>query len=401
MGSEARPAAGARVVLGCAVAGVILWSLLLTGLHPTWIGDETYYVPAVRELLAGRTEAVARLSITPTYLYLAAGAASVLGTSLWSLRGLNTGLAVLALCAGYAAVRGRDPETAAGRLAALALHPLLVPLWALFYTDMPALAALLTAVAAQQRGRHALSAAAGLAAVLIRQSNLTWLAYLLASAVTTPPRGLRRGWPYVLALAAAAGLGATGVLRVLPNLDNGPRVNPAQGYLFLLTAAVLWLPHWGPTLVRALPALLPRLAQPAVAAATVIVAALLALGFTNPHPWNTDLSFLRNWPLVALERWPGLRVAAALVVMAFVVTQVRRWRSSGRRRELGLLWLFSILFLAPQWLVDWRYHAPPLVLIDLGSGGAAATWWRLSAWYGILAAGVAAYVLLRPGGGMI
>jgi hypothetical protein len=172
--------------------------------------------------------------------------------------------------------------------------------------------------------------------------------------------------------------------------------------MFLLTAATLWLPIWWPHLRQNWRTVFePRLARPWVAAASMAAVGALMLAFRNPHPWNTDLAFLRNGPLVLFAREPVLLFPASVVLVAFAIAHAHYVWASPARSPLIAIFGIAALYIAPHALIDPRYYILPFVLADLFTPYDEREARRLTAWYAILAAGVAAWVLLRPGSGMI
>jgi alpha-1,2-glucosyltransferase len=402
-----------RFALAIAVLVLLDWYGVVCAVLPRAIGDERQYQPTICDLVLGDTRSLRIHSITPTWLVVCGQLATVVGTSITSLRGIAAAAGVSALLIMAGASWTRDPRTAPERFTCLALHPLLVQMWVLFYSDLPALAAILLAAWAAQARRHTWAALAALLAVLIRQSNLVWLAMFAVLAADAAwdaraawsrrlGRALAAALPYGVAMLVAAALIWCGWLRILPDPFNGPRFNRAQFYFFGLVAALVWLPVWLPALRRASPVdLWPRAVRPLPCSAFVAGVALLVVAFANPHAGNVDYQWLRNRPLVALDQHVAVRIAAMIVLALFGITwALETWRSPQRRRRC--IWLAaSLLFLGPHFLVEPRYYMIPLILADVFAERSAQDWSRLVRWYGLLSAGIVAYTLLYPGGGLL
>ncbi len=419
--TDRRRSTAIRAALCLALLGIVVWYVLVTLRRPTLMGDEHYHVPAIRALADGDWEAARALPMLPTYHIIAVLPLHVLGRELWVLRALNAVLACLAIILYHTAARVRHANYGPQDLLRLAWNPLLLPYWVLIYTDVASLLMLLAALNFHVRSRHALAAGGLLLACLIRQDNAVWVIFFATLAAvelwqTRPeprpgyrvlPRFLRRRalpvlWPYLpVSVAAAALLVVNTGPTYLPNLMKEPRFNPAQFYVLALTAGLLWAPFWVEHLVRAWPRRFgPALMRPGRCAAVVAVVGLLALAFRNPHPWNLDLSFLRNWPLYALTLWPFTRFLAAAVIVVCGVTLLSATWSSPARRTLGLIWLFALLFVLPHYLVDPRYYIFPFVLVDFFTPYSPAQARRLTAWYLLLSVGVALFIVGRSGGGV-
>lgn len=403
-----------RFALLLSVFLLLGWYGLVSTMLPRPLGDENHYQPTICDLVRGDRSSLHVHSITPTWLVACGELAKLSGTSLANLRGIATATGVITLLILAGACWTRDPDTAPGRFACIALHPLLVQMWVLFYSDLPALAAVLLAAWAAHGRRHGWAAAAGLLAVTIRQSNLVWLvmfavlagedAWQRAGGAARPAarRVLVAMLPYGLAVFSALLLVKLGWLRIMPDPYNGPRFNPAQFYLFGLTAAVLWAPEWVPVLWRAWSAeVSPRLARGLFCTGLTALVALLATAFVNPNGGNGDLQWLRNRPLVAMDQQPLICVSAVLLLVFFSATWVATAWHSSQCRRLAIWLVFSLLFLGPHFLVEPRYYITPFVLAEFYAERPAAAWDRLAGWYGCLSIGVVLYMLLYPGGGML
>jgi len=141
----------------------------------------------------------------------------------------------------------------------------------------------------------------------------------------------------------------------------------------------------------------PALLKPWGCAALVAAVGVLTVGFSNPHPWNQELEFLHNWPLRVMADSLFARIAAAAIIVLFVVVTARQtWRSPDRA-VLALIWAFSLLFLLPHYPADPRYYIVPLVLLDLLGRYSADQTRRLTWWYLLLTIGVATFIASRPG----
>ncbi|MEW6252736.1 MAG: hypothetical protein AB1716_19035, partial [Planctomycetota bacterium] len=332
----------AFIVAAASIAG---WYVAVMLARPAFVGDEYHHVPVARAVAAGEWRPARDLPMPPTFHWIAAqvlhigrgvsflpgqGIAADFGATggrdLWLLRAVNPALGLIALLL-VASIPARfAPNAAAGRMLRLAWHPLLLPLWAFVYTEVAALLGILIAVAAHARGRRLIGAAGLLFACAVRQTSVVWAAFFVALAALEmseakgPPRRVgrffRQAWPY-LVVVVAGGVWAVAAARegLAKNLENRAEFNRAQLYMFALVAAVLWLPAWVAELPAVWRGLGPRLARGATIVLAIAAVALLELAFRNPHPWNTDLNYLRDWPLVAMMHSAAARYAVASVVV--------------------------------------------------------------------------------------
>ncbi len=413
------PDRAGRVGLVLALASLLLWYGLVGLRRPTPLGDEHYHYPAVLALARGDWEPVRALPMPPTYHLLAAGVVRLLGPHLAVVRGLSLVMGLAAVLLLWAAARRLCPRLAPWLPLLLAWNPLLLPYWALVYTDPVALVALLAALNLHLRHHRVGAGLALLAACAVRQTNVVWVAFFLAweffgddPAGTAggviaalcralAPARLRRLWPYFL--AAAGGLviwwrapaGTTYVAVVTTGY------NPAQLVMLGLMAALLWAPCWCTQLADWWPrGLAQHLLRPTRLAALTAAAGVLMVTFRNPHPWNLDLSFLRNWPLYALTHSFACRAVVAPLIVVSVLGLVWGARRDTRCASLALLALFTLVFVLPHYLVDPRYYVFPFVLTDLLVTRGARQLRQQLAWYALLTIGVGLFIVGRSGGGV-
>jgi hypothetical protein len=301
---------------------------------------------------------------------------------------------------------------------ALALLPILFPFAVAVYTDATSMFIVAGALWALVARRYYLSAALMFVSCFVRQSNLVWVAFMAVLAAweiwldrqraqrpKEPWRERGQGLPacgywlwraavafLVFMLAATSGLiwGDVPMNRVRPNI--------AQLYTLSLFVLLLWAPLWIERFagdVRALHAL----AASHRGAATAIAGGLLALGvvlvitYQNFHPWNQYWYYLRNNPLMWMERYVALRVVGVWTCIdRWAAFQL--WRSQPHRVELALVAAFTALYVAPQALVEPRYFVLPFALANLFVVLTAAQARRLLVWWSALCAMICAAIVL-------
>lgn len=414
---------GRWLALVVAWATVLGWLGVLSWLKPQYIADEWRHLLVIQGLTRGEWPPAGYLPMLPAYHLLAAGAACVFGDALLVVRALNAILALASVWVVDRIARRLGVNAGGGAVLLFVWNPLLLPYLVMGYTESATMLALLVAVYLHVRGWLLPSVGVLLLACLLRQSSVVWVAFLagwhiLATWDAQPGDGTRwdrvcrvvrtcagRLWGHLALLVVAAG-----VLIWHPTFTAGSEVgnraavNVAQFYLFGLVVGALWLPLWLGVLCRLWPSRLqPSLAWGWVCALLLAAVGGLEMAYRNPHPWNGDAAFLRNWPLITMMTSQVARLAAAVAIVAVAVLAAMFVYGKAGRRLLLLTWVFSLLYISPHWLVDPRYYIVPTVLLGLLTPlGPVSARWQI-AWQAALTAGLAAYIVVcgSPNGGVL
>lgn len=413
----AAPTRATRLDCAClavAFAVPVVWFFLFNPARPDYLVDEPGHLGNIYHFLEGKPGWPEQMTMLPGYHYLVA--------ALWQLhppvklltlaRLVPTLSALLALAAFAVAWRrlhrpdSDTPLAFAGPATLLfSLLPIFQPFTALAYTDVPALAFALVAVALHLSGRRTLAALAFVPGLLTRQTNLLWPAFLVAYELLradAPRREFfrRTAWLLgLLALSAAAIIAAlTTTGRLTPGTQTGNDLsfNPATlhftGLLVLLVALPVWLAGT-PTALRAFVATLrTHVARTLfVTALALAAAALLTVIFRNAHPWNRDLfwdgcsfTLLRNWPLVWLDHHLLLRALSGPTVVLMTIALIRTISLQTHRLPLLLALLFGLVQPFTNSLVEPRYFIPAAAFTLLFLDLSPATTRRLTLWWLLL-----------------
>lgn len=394
-----------------AVAVTLGWVWVYSTWQPGSLVDEGGHLGNILHFIAGKPGWPEAMPMLPGYHYMVISLRELwpgldpLYAARWT-----TALVTLVGFAAFALARQRLTGRPAGReTLLLALLPLAHPFTGLAYTDMPALAFVFVAWWAQVSGRYAFAALVLVGAVALRQTNLVWAVFFVLWEWIRDdvPRGtwLRRvAWLLVFLAMAAGTILVVGRLTVGSQHGNAFKFNIASLHfsaaLLLVLGLPVWLAHarktWGlwANLWRARRGLAAVFAGVGLTAVVV-----LTLTFANPHIWNRELfwegcsfTLLRNWPLVAIDAHPWLRVISALniVLMALAVALV-----ISRQRRAKALWLVLAIGAVPvvtNGLVEPRYliSGAGFALCLLGIG--RSDWRRLALWWGVLSAVHAPFV---------
>lgn len=114
------------------------------------------------------------------------------------------------------------------------------------------------------------------------------------------------------------------------------------------------------------------------------------MAFENPHPWNRNPDYFRNWALMWMDRstiacgcFSALIVLGGVAAFRFVLGQ-------RQRRAVFLVGGFTLIYLLPHSLAEPRYYVLPAIFFNLLASYDRTDARRLTVWYGILSAGLAA-----------
>lgn len=400
-----------RAALTLAISCTAVWFVLIVWLKPAPIGDERTHYPVVEEMTEGQWPQPGRLPMLPAAHLLIAAILKISGPSLLAARAVSAALTICGILVFHAAVRLRQPDAAGSQTLLMIWNPLFLPYCVLVYTEPASMLAIVLGLYLHVRRCTFWAAAALLFACLIRQSNIAWAAlmaiWLLIESGEGGPRPIRaatrqwlaRAWPYLTLMALFVVACIIWLGRLLaPASDNRAGFNPAQYYLFLFVAAIVYLPLWLETLRQGWHDLFePRLARAGVCALLVAAVGALVMLYSNPHRWNASTSYLHDRFLVLLHTSVWIRsVVSALIVVA-AVALFGFVRQTEHRAMLSAAWIFALLFLAPHGLVDHRYYIFPLLFINFFSRYTPLQRRRLCVWHFMLAGATAAFTIACGG----
>ncbi len=366
--------------------------------------DEHFHHGQILFFLAGEFIRVPEITVLPGYHLAIVGPAALLGVDqVQPLRAISAvlGASVIMLAWLYWLRHGANQPLL--RSLQLLTCPLLWPFYVLLYTDLVALAVLVAALTLADRQRFWAAVVVGLSALLVRQTNVFWLALLwlmamhqagLGAALTAavgPAQKLRNGtqallpalkstWPLLLPLLAFMAF-----LVLNRGVAIGDRAShqlggiyPSQIFFMLL---VLWL--------ALLPLHLANLGRIGlllhrhwwIAPALLLLGLLYWFSFAVTHHYNLGLPefHLRNRALGWLDQDWRVRLLA-FPLMAWSLLSI----AVSPLKEKAAAWLFPVTLLAmlPAELIEQRYYIPPLVLwLLFRQPGSRAVEIALLAWF--------------------
>lgn len=401
------------IALILAIASVAIYFAAISIVNSVPIADEAgHHLQVVRQFYEGDWSWPEHLPMPPTFHVAAAVICKVFGAKLHVLRLFSAVMAVAAVLLYRDVARRCVRDCSADSLLHFAWLPVLFPFSVLVYTDMASVLCVIAGVCLQLRRRGTWSAACLLVACAIRPSNVVWVGFLLAwetvrqrraeSEIGTLGAGsvIRRTLLMCWGHAVVMVLGVVFLAVMLGSRGhvveaNRPRFNIAQFYLFALFAVLLWLPVLVTRVAAALRAWAGRFRREPLRAVGLamffsIVVVVLTMAFENPHPWNRNPDYFRNWVLMWMDRstiacgcFSALIVLGGVAGFRFVLCQ-------RERRAVFLIGGFTLIYLLPHSLAEPRYYVLPAIFFNLLVSYDRADARRLTVWYGILSAGLAA-----------
>lgn len=389
-----------------AIAWYLLWYLLFSHFHPLPLVDEMDHQQVISGILRGNAD-LSRLPMLPGYHWLIAICSAIPGASLGFSRFLTFLISTMTILLYVSIPRQQDGRTSKRSPLLLAFLPILFPYTAMVYTDAVALFFLVGAIWAQTRRHYVLSGISAMVACLVRQSNMLWVIFIIAwSALEMSHLWKDRSDVLKLSMWNAVGR------RLLPQIaahlvvlvcmgtililyggvlassvpGNRPRPNIGNFYSLSFFSLTLWAPIWLSRFRKDIRSSLRSMRLKPVKVGIFLVGLtfcgiILIATYDNWHPWNQKHWFLRNIPLIAMDRWIWFRFIGVICLFLAVWLITKFWSSQPNRRHLILLAAFTFLFLLPHSLVESRYLIVPFVLADFFLSYTKAQEVFLTVWY--------------------
>lgn len=387
--------------LGVVAASLLAWWVSLTLFHRDLIVDEWIHLSVIDHFAKGKEGLAPELPMLPTYHWVAALIYKVSGFSLTAVRAFCATLSFAGIA--LIALARRDKYVGA-RLILLGWFPLLYPYVGLTYTEAAAIATVGAGVFFHFRKHYLLSGAFLILACLVRQSNLIWLAYfaLLASRGYLVPFKakvvLGRIWIHLAGMGAAvAWVLAQGQLVKTQDKELAQGFNPAQILIFVLATILLCFPlayTEGRRLKQVLKHMVRRRFRWILFGAVAISSTgLFPILYDNSHPWNQDLDFLRNYPLLAMDASWGWRFGLSVLAVIGGLWVFGSLRLRMTPRNFAPWILATLVFLLPHRLVEPRYYIIPLMLMLIQIDLPKRATRKLAAWWFVIALAICISVI--------
>lgn len=366
-----------------AIALACLWAMLRL-FQGDVAADEGVHGMQIVNLAEGRYRLAEGLTVIPGYHVVLMLLADLTGArSSTAVRALSALVSLPAIPVFYLMVRRLQPRFAAVATLQFAFLPVLFPFFFLLYTDGLSLLLVLLSVLLVLRGHRLAAAGVAILAVLVRQTNIICLAFVLALAYVedhgfTLSRDrvvpfLRRHLPFVLALAAFAVFVVTNRGVALGDGSAHPlKFRLGNVYLFLFLYFFVLLPVH----LAALPRALAGLRDPRVLGFALALFGVFMFTFVNDHPYNLasveafrysdDAAFTGQEPFlhnqllhVATRDLAGRLLFFVPVLLSCLLLLKTRLVQT----RFVLVYALALALLTPSWLIEPRYCLVPLALL--------------------------------------
>lgn len=349
------------------------------------VADERVHRLQIMTLLGGKLEILHKLTMLPGYhavmALLAWGTDAQSASALRMLSAL-IGLPVIAIF--HLIARQLAPRFAAVATLQFAFLPILFPLFFLVYTDAFSLLLVLLSVLLVLRHRRHAAAAVAILSVLVRQTNILCLVFVLGLAYLgdhglTLSReklvlSLRQNLLFVLGLAGfAVFVVGNGGVAVGDRWAHPLALSLGNVYLCLFLYFFLLLPVHMATVSSAL----AGLADKRVLGLSLLLYGAYMFTFVADHPYNrpglqafkfVDTHLIGPAPFLRNELL-HLATQSALTKTLFFIPVLLSCLLLGKTKlvqpRFWLIYPLLLVLLTPSWLIEQRYSLVPLALLLL------------------------------------
>ncbi|HEX5002483.1 MAG TPA: hypothetical protein VFW78_08290 [Bacteroidia bacterium] len=312
------------------------------------------------------------ISALPGYHFLVTAIAMLFGfSSVYEIRIVTAVIGYLSVCVYlFLSVKIHGKTDFTGTLQYL-LMPIIFVFLFLIYTDIASLMAVMLMVHAVLDRKYTLAALYGLASMLFRQNNVIWILFAMTLSyaeqyghtlsISNLKASISRFWLFLVCVMLF-------ILFVIFNhgvavgdAASHPAFKFSTGNIFFLlfTIFVMLLPLQA----AALPKVYSLLTEHKwLFALLLIIFILYWFSYHPDHPYNRiePQYYMRNLILTRVQLNSVYKLCFFFpVAYALLFLMVTPFISS----KYYLIYPFTILFLAPSWLVEQRYYLIPLVLL--------------------------------------
>ena len=338
--------------------------------------DEHYHYNQIRRFMQGNFTLDPLLPMVPGYHFAVSSIGKTLNIQNISyydaipfVRGISFILGLLSIFFFYLCARILTPNEGVLRTIQYSFFPLLFPFFPLLYTDMFSLAVIFLAFWLFLMRRYLLSAIIGALSILVRQNNIFWVGFFVATEIfselltnksTRLPREkiirtIRRLWPYILVPVAIGGF-----LIVNGRLSMGENTMVRLSFfhfnnLFLIL--FLFFFFFAPDILARGKQYLVFVKNKWIFLIPVIFLFIpFQVFFVNNHPLNQGTFFLHNLLMATFTSTILLKLIFFIIM---VLSLIYLFKVRLIDRQYILLYPFTFAFLLPIWFVEQRYYMIP------------------------------------------
>jgi alpha-1,2-glucosyltransferase len=348
--------------------------------------DEGLHGLQIVTVAGGKLEIAKGLTMFPGYHVVMVLLAGLTGArSSTAIRTLSVVASVPVIPIFYLVVRQLTPRFAAVATLQFAFLPILFPFLFLLYTDGFSLVLVLLSVLLVLRGRRRAAAIVAILSVLVRQTNIICLAFVLGLAYVEDHgfelsrervTSFLRRHPLFVAGLVAFGLFVVvnGGVAVGDRSAHPLKFSLGNVYLFLFLYFFLLLPVH----LAALRPALMALRDLRVLGGALLLYAVFMLSFVNDHPYNQlsveafryadDATFTGQAPFLRnllLHHATRSALTKTLFFVPVLLSCLLLLKTKLLQPRFLLIYPLLLLLLTPSWLIEQRYSLVPLALLLL------------------------------------
>lgn len=354
-------------------AAVIVGILSLAALHSIFLGNPPYvdepihYDEIIYLANGGAWRVNPLLPMIPGYHVLMAQLVSLTGWStLEAVRNFTFVFSVLSIVIFWRLAYLYLPEAYNITALQFMFLPLNLPYYFLAYTEMLSLCLVLGMLLAGREKKYAVASVLGLAALLVRQNNIVWVIFAFVinyyddNGWTWAPSKWKRYAPFLIPVSVFSAFVVINGEVALGEKINHPSETVYSGNILFLLFMMFIL--FVPSIVGDMRRIWNRVWSPVGVGAFGLIVFLFIFNFSADHPYNQYEFYIRNLILMKVEGDYAPKTLFVLIIFCAAMFII----ASPRKEGWWVLYVFSVMFLAPSWLIEQRYYIIPITLFLLG-----------------------------------
>ena len=325
-----------------------------------YIGDELAHAKQIEWFKAGNFKPLALLSVYPTYHWII----TILSYPINSLdyfRVITALLSMFLVIPTFYYLSKKDYR----KTLQLYFIPIFFVFHILVYSDIVSLGLVLLTYLMLRKNKFIPASLLGILAVMVRQNNVIWIAYLIAVEFFMKPEFrakefLKKLWPMYAGLAVVFWY-ILGHGIVPGDTARHPlAIHFGNLWFFMLIMPLVFMPlfvYMAPEVYKAI--------KKHTAIYTVFTVSIVALGlitFNSTHLYNSYYDIWFNLLLFYIMKYMILKIIVLLIITYSIITVAEMYFDT----QYVVLWIpATVAFLAVSWLIEPRYYIIPMVLFQL------------------------------------